>query len=56
MTFSDQAITLTFGQISQWPFKVNDTSFNASRQKEHDAVKINGMPLLTQKLLPKHFS
>ena len=30
-------------------------SFDASGEEEHDAVKMNVMPLLSQKLLPKHF-
>ena len=33
----------------------NGNSFDASRQEEHDAVKMNVMPELSQKLLPKHF-
>ena len=32
----------------------NYSSFSASRQEEHDADKINIVPLLRQKLLPKN--
>ena len=32
----------------------NDNSFDAPRQEEDDAVKMNVMPLVSQKFLPKH--
>ena len=57
MTFSDQPMTLNFDQIFKMTcLRSNDKSLHASRHEEHDAVKMNAMSLLSQELLPKHFS
>ena len=55
MTFSDQVMTLTLGQIFKMAFqgqRIVDST-DASRQEKHDAGKMNVVPLLSQNWLQK---
>ena len=61
MTFSGQVMTLTWGHdldlrsnFQHDLLRSNYISFDAALQEKHDAGKMNVMPLLSQKLLPKN--
>ena len=54
MTFFDQFMTLTLGQIFKMTLKSNYILFDASWQEKHDAGNINIVALLSQKLLQKN--
>ena len=53
--FFGQIMTLALVQFFTHDFlRSNYTSFDAYRKGEHDSAKVNGVPLLSQKLLLKN--
>ena len=54
MTFSDQVMALTWGQIFQMTSSLNFSSCDESQEEKYDAGKINAVSLLSQKVLQKN--